>query len=194
MVVLVMSDWRKVALRGMAAMLFGVVTLAWPGLTLAALVVLFGAYVFVDGLCTLAAVLADEPETRGHRRWLLLEGTISVLAGLATFAWPHITALALLYVIAVWAAGTGTLELVTATRLRHQIRHGWLLAIIGLLSIAFAVLLVANPGAGALATTWLIGWYALVAGALTMGLATELRRVESASGRGRIPPTREATA
>lgn len=195
MIVLVLGDWRKVAVRGAAAVIFGLLTLLWPRLTLTALVLLFGAYALVDGLFTVAAVLADEPETRGERGWLMFEGLASVAIGVVTFLWPHITALALLYLIAFWAFVTGWLELATAARLRRQVRSGWLLIAVGVLSIAFAVVLVVNPGAGALATTWLIGWYALFTGALLLGLANELRMVESASGRrGRVRSTRQASA
>ncbi|HEY4408330.1 MAG TPA: HdeD family acid-resistance protein [Acidimicrobiia bacterium] len=196
MVILVIGDWRKLAVRGAAAVLFGLLTLIWPRLTLTALVLLFGAYVLVDGLFIVAAVIADTPDTRRERPWLLLEGLASIVIGVVTFIWPHITALALLYLIAFWAAVTGWLELATAARLRHQVRNGWLLAVVGLLSLAFAVVLIVNPGAGALATTWLVGWYALISGALLLGLANELRMVESATGRrGRaVEQTREARA
>ena len=195
MIILVIGDWRKLAVRGVAAVLFGLLTLIWPRLTLTALVLLFGVYVLVDGLFIIAAVLSDAAETRPDRGWLLLEGIVSVLIGAVTFAWPHITALALLYLIALWAAATGGLEIATAVLLRRQIRNEWILAAIGVLSIAFALVLVISPGSGALAITWVIGAYALISGALILGLANELRMVESASGhRGRAQSVRKAPA
>jgi uncharacterized membrane protein HdeD (DUF308 family) len=195
MVILVFGDWRKVALRGVAAVLFGAATLIWPRLTLTALVLLFGAYVLVDGVFTLAAILTDGPETRAERGWLALEGIVSVLIGMITLIWPDITALALLYLIAFWAAATGVLEIATAVRLRRQIRNEWLLSALGLLSIVFAAVLLISPASGALAITWLIGWYALFSGALVLGLAYELRKIQSASGRaGRARSVREASA
>jgi uncharacterized membrane protein HdeD (DUF308 family) len=195
MIILVIGDWRKLAVRGVAAVLFGLLTLIWPRLTLTALVLLFGAYVLVDGLFIIAAVLGDAAETRADRGWLLFEGIVSVLIGVVTFAWPHITALALLYLIALWAAATGGLEIATAVLLRRQIRNDWILAAIGVLSIAFALVLVISPGSGALAITWVIGAYALISGALILGLANEVRMVESASGhRGRARSVRKAPA
>jgi uncharacterized membrane protein HdeD (DUF308 family) len=194
MVILVIGDWRKLALRGVAAVLFGLLTLIWPRLTLTALVLLFGAYVLVEGLFTIAAVLGDGRETRSDRGWLLLEGIVSVLIGVVTFAWPDITARVLLYLIAFWAAVTGGLEIGTAVRLRRQIRDEWILAATGVLSIVFAALLVISPGSGALAITWLIGAYALISGALILGLANELRMLESNFGRKRARSVRKAPA
>jgi uncharacterized membrane protein HdeD (DUF308 family) len=192
MVVLLFGDWKKMALRGVAAMLFGVLTLLWPSITLTALVLLFGAYVLLVGVSALAAALADRPELRGQRKWVALEGIVSVAAGGATFFWPHITALVLLYLIAFWAAVTGALELAMAVQLRGRMRHDWLLGLVGVLSIVVAVLLAAFPGEGALAITWLIGWYAMVTGALLVGLAIQLHKLESMSGERR--PARQATA
>ena len=195
MVILVIGDWRKLAVRGVAALLFGLLTLAWPRLSLTALVLLFGAYVLVDGLFTVAAVLADAPETRRERVWLLLEGIASIAFGVVTLIWPDITALALLYLIAFWALVTGGLEIASAIRLRRQIRNEWLLAALGALSVVFAALLLIDPGAGAIAVTWIIGWYAVISGALVLALALELRRLEAASGRpGRARSTQEVPA
>ena len=195
MIVLVTGDWRKLAVRGVAALLFGVATVIWPQITLTALVLLFGAYVLVDGSLTVAAVITDAPETRAARGWLLVEGIVSIVVGVVTFAWPDITALALLYVIAFWAAMTGGLELATGARLRHQISTWWIMAAIGVLSIAFAALLVISPRSGALAITWLIGWYAIISGALIIGLANEVRMLESVTGRrGRARPVRKVPA
>ena len=194
--VLVIGDWRKLAVRGAAAVLFGILTLAWPELSLTALVLLFGAYVLVDGAFTLAAVLTGAPETRAERGSLAIEGVVSVLIGVTTFVWPGITALALLYLIAFWAAVTGGLEIATAVRLRRHIRNEWLLGAAGLLSIVFAAALLISPGAGALAITWLIGWYALVSGALVLGLAYQLRKIQASPGLAarRARSVREASA
>ena len=183
MIILAIGDWRKLAVRGVAATLFGLLTLIWPGLTLTVLILLFGAYVLVEGLFTIAAALGDGPEARSDRGWLLLEGVVSVVSGVVTFAWPDITALALLYLIAFWAAVTGGLEIATAVRLGRQIRNEWILAAVGVLSITFAAVLVTNPAGGAIAVTWLIAWYALVSGALVLGLAREIRKLEATSGR-----------
>ena len=170
------SDWPRLAVRGAAALVFGLITLAWPDITLRALVVLFGAYILGDGLFRLAAVVTGTPGTRGERGWLALAGIAGVLAGLLSFAWPGITALALLFLIAASAAANGVAELVTAVRLRRELDGEWLLGLVGVLSILFAVLLVTSPGAGALAVAWLIGSHAVVTGALVLILAVRLKR------------------
>jgi uncharacterized membrane protein HdeD (DUF308 family) len=178
-IVLFIGDWRKLAGRGVAAVLFGLLTLVWPSITLTALVLLFGAYALIDGAMILAATLRGEPEARGERGWLIVEGVSGIAAGLATFVWPHITALVLLYLIAAWAVVTGVLELATAVRLRRTLRQEWLLVLAGVTSVLFGTLLVIFPGSGALAITWLIGWYALVTGSLELALAYRLHKLES---------------
>jgi uncharacterized membrane protein HdeD (DUF308 family) len=174
----IVGTWRAIALRGIAAVLFGLLTLVWPGLTLRVLVLLFGAFALVDGFFVIAAVLAQAPGTRGRRGILLAQGALSVIVGIVTFAWPGITALALLYLIAAWAFIIGVMEIVAAVNLRSVIRNEWLLGLAGAASIVFAALLVITPGAGALVITWLIGWYALFLGVLEMALAWRLRQLE----------------
>ena len=112
--ILVLGSWQSLAVRGCAAILFGIAALIWPDLTLWALVVLFGAWMLVDGVFALwAAITGQERE----RRWLLLvEGIAGITAGIITFVWPDITALALLYLIAAWALVTGVLKLVAAVQ------------------------------------------------------------------------------
>jgi uncharacterized membrane protein HdeD (DUF308 family) len=176
MLVLLIGDWRSVALRGAAAVVFGVLALIWPDLTLWALVSLWGAYALVDGISILVAVLRGVRAVEAHRGVHIFEGIVSIAAGLLTFIWPHITALVLLYVIAAWALITGALEVAAAIRLRRVITKEWMLGLIGALSVLFAVVLVVTPGAGALAITWAIGWYALISGTLYLALAWRLRR------------------
>lgn len=166
--------WWLVALRGLCGVIFGLVALFWPGITLTGLVVLFGAYSLTSGV--MAMVSAAQ-----HRdRWwsLLLEGLAGILAAVVTFMWPGITGLALLYVIAAWALLSGVLELAAAVRLRKVIRDELLLGMSGFASVCFGFLLMAWPAAGALAVAWLIGVYALVCGGLLIGLAFRLRAKE----------------
>lgn len=167
-------NWWALALRGLFAILFGVAAFAWPNLTLAALVILFGAYALVDGVFALvAAVRAAE----AHERWWLfvLEGLAGIVVGIITFIWPGITALVLLYLIAWWALITGVFEIAAAIRLRKQIRQEWTLVLGGLASVVFGLLLFYRPGAGALAVVWLIGTYALIFGVLFLMLGFRLR-------------------
>ena len=182
--------WWVVALRGLAAVLFGVLAFAWPGMTLAVLVILFGVYALADGI--LGLITAFRGETQ-HRLALLLEGIVSVLAGLAAFAWPGLTALVLLYIIAFWAIVTGVLEIVAAVRLRRIISNEWALIIGGALSVLFGIVLLVAPGAGALAVVFLIGAYAIVFGIALLGLSWRLRaHHQTAPGGARLGGTAAA--
>ena len=164
--------WWVIGLRGLAAILFGVLAFVWPGMTLAVLVLLFGAYALVDGVLTLIAAFRGGVQ---HRIVMLVEGVVSVLAGLAAFVWPGLTALVLLYIIAFWAIVTGVLEIVAAIRVRRAISNELGLVIGGVLSVVFGVVLLIAPGAGALAVIFLIGTYAVVFGIALLGLAWRLR-------------------
>src|SRR5919199_1412188 len=174
MVTVFTSNWWALVLRGLVAFLFGLLTFVWPEISLTALVFLFGAYALADGLFT--AVLAlGSPE--GYRRWwaLLVEGVLGIAAGVLAFAWPGITALVLLYLIAAWAVVTGVFEIAAAVYLRRVISGEWLLALGGVVSVLFGALLAAWPGAGALTVLWLIGAYAILFGALLIALGFRLR-------------------
>jgi len=163
--------WWAFALRGVAAILFGVLAFVWPGMTLAVLVLLWGAYALVDGVLALISAF----RTNNDHRWgLLLEGLVGIGAGLVTFVWPGLTALVLLYIIAAWALITGVLELIAAFRLRRAIRDEWWLVLGGVASLLFGVVLLAAPAAGALALVWLIAAYAIVFGVLMVALALRL--------------------
>jgi uncharacterized membrane protein HdeD (DUF308 family) len=175
-------NWWAVSLRGLAGILFGIITFFAPAISLAALVLLFGAYALVDGVLAIVSAV----RRRGADRWwlLLLEGLVGIAAGVLTFLWPAITAIALLYVIAAWALVTGVFEIAAAIRLRKAITGEWLLALSGIFSIALGVLLVLFPGPGALAVTIWIGAYAFVFGALLFALGLRLRGLGSPRARG----------
>jgi uncharacterized membrane protein HdeD (DUF308 family) len=178
-------NWWAVALRGVAAVIFGILTLLLPNISLATLVLLFGVYAVFEGVLNVVSALRRHavPE----RTWwsLLLEGMISIAAGIVTFMYPGITAITLVYVIAAWAILTGVFEIVAAVRLRERIRgEGWLIAG-GVLSVAFGALMMAFPRSGALAVVLWIGAYAVVFGGMLIALAFRLRRW-NAEGRGRM--------
>jgi uncharacterized membrane protein HdeD (DUF308 family) len=179
MIVEIIGTWRSLAIRGVAAIVFGVAALAWPRITLTVLVLLFGAYALVDGVSILVALMAERDAPLAHRGTLLAEGALGVAAGIVTFVWPSITALALLFVIAAWAIITGAVEVATAIKLRREIRNEWLLALAGATSLLFGVALLVRPGDGAIAITWLIGWYAILTGVLFASLARRLRQLET---------------
>jgi len=168
-------NWWALVLRGLAAILFGVLAFAWPGITLFVLVLIFGAYMLVDGIFAIVAAVRAAGEE--DRWWLLLvQGILGVLAGLVAIFWPGLTALALLYFIAAWAIVTGIMEIVAAIRLRREIEGEWALALSGALSVLFGVLLVVLPApAGLLSLVWLIGAYAVATGVLLLILGFRVR-------------------
>jgi uncharacterized membrane protein HdeD (DUF308 family) len=166
--------WWALALRGVAAIVFGVIALFWPPAAIAVLVAIFGAYALVDGILNLiAAVRAG----RTGQRWgaLVFEGVVSLVVGIVTLFFPVVTALALVLFVGAWSVVTGVAEVVAAIRLRELIQGEWLLALAGILSIAFGVLLFISPLIGAIAIAIWIGVYSLVFGALLVGLALRLR-------------------
>jgi uncharacterized membrane protein HdeD (DUF308 family) len=172
---LLARNWWLLALRGLAGVLFGILAFIWPGVTLVALVFLFGAFALVNGILSL--VLAWNAP-RGFPRFgsLILGGILGIAAGIITFFLPGITALGLLIMIAAWAIATGILEIVAAIKLRKVIPNEWLWVLAGILSLIFGVLLLLQPAAGALVLVWWIGAYALVFGIVLMILAFRLRR------------------
>jgi uncharacterized membrane protein HdeD (DUF308 family) len=171
MVELLARHWWALALRGLLAVLFGVLTFIIPGLTLFYLVLLFGAYTILEGIFNLVSAF----RAPGHHWPLVLEGILSILAGALTFVWPGLTALVLLYLIAFWAIFTGVLEITAGIRLRRHIDNEWLLILMGVLSVGFGLLLLVFPGAGALAIVLWIGAYAIVFGIALIALAFRLR-------------------
>jgi len=168
------NRWWAVLIRGLAAILFGVLAFAAPGTTLLAIATVFGIYAIVDGALDLAFAYRRAHEGR-RWGWLVFEGLVGIGAGIVALAWTELTAMALLTVIAVWAIITGVAEIAAAFRLRRHIQGEWMLATGGVLSIIFGVLLLLFPGAGVLVLLSLIGAYALVFGVLLVALAFRLR-------------------
>jgi uncharacterized membrane protein HdeD (DUF308 family) len=171
------QNWWALVLRGLAALIFGLLAFMWPGITLTALVFLFGAYALVDGAF---AIVAGIRAPREYKRWwlLLIEGSLSIVAGVLAFVVPGITALFLLGLIAGWAILTGVIEIAAAIQLRKQITGEWLMALSGIASVLFGALLLFNPAAGALAVVWIIGGYAIAFGIMLIALGIRLRSVE----------------
>jgi uncharacterized membrane protein HdeD (DUF308 family) len=167
-------NWWVLLLRGIAGIIFGILTFVWPEISLTALVLLFGAFAFADGVLSLINGIR---ERQTNDRWwlMILQGLMGIAAGVVTLLWPGISALALLYVIAAWALVTGALEIAAAIRLRKVIEGEWLLALSGIASVLLGILLVLFPEPGALAVVLWIGAYALVSGVLLIVLAFRLR-------------------
>lgn len=166
--------WGALALRGLVALLFGVLALARPGTTAAVLVYLFGGFALVDGIFAVTA--SGDVAQMGGRWWpIFVVGLVGIGVGVLAFVYPAATALGLVYYFAAWAVVTGVLEVVAAFRLRRVVRGEWTLAVAGLLSVVFGIMVAARPGAGLMSIVWLIGLYAIVFGALELGLALRLR-------------------
>lgn len=163
--------WWTIALRGIAAILLGILSMFAPGVTFVSLVILFGVYSIVDGILALA--LASRPIQ--PRFALVARGLVSIVAGIVALVWPGITAFVLLLVIASWSIVSGIFEIVMAIQMRKQMEGEWLLAVEGVLSIAFGVLLMLAPLAGAIVLGLWIGAYALVLGGMLIGTAFRLR-------------------
>jgi len=177
-------NWWVLALRGLVAILFGLAALFWPGLILAVLIVFFGFYALVDGI--LAVVAAFRSSRQGMRRSLLLiEGVIGILFGLIALVWPGHTALALVYIIALWAILSGIARIAMAVMLRREIENEWSMALSGVLSVILGLILLLLPGAGLLAYTWLIGLLALALGIALIYYAFRVRG-QRISGSSRV--------
>jgi uncharacterized membrane protein HdeD (DUF308 family) len=172
---LLVDTWWLVALRGVAAIIFGILAFVWPKATLLTLVWLYGAYVFINGVVELVQAFTGPKQGR-RTGALIFQGIISIIVGLIAFLVPGITALALLLLIAAWAIVSGIFEIVTAVRLRKVISHEWLMIAAGVLSVVFGVVLMLQPAVGALAMIWWIGGFAIVLGILLLSLAFRLRQ------------------
>lgn len=173
----VASNWWMLALRGVLAILFAICAFIWPGLTLAVLVLLWGAFALVDGIVALIGGI--------QARWwaAAIFGLLGIAAGVLTLLWPGITAFALLMVIASWAIVRGAFEIAAAIRLRKEIAGEWILILSGIVAIVFGVYVVLFPALGALSVVWLIGLWSLAAGILMLSLAFRVRRFRPHGGR-----------
>jgi uncharacterized membrane protein HdeD (DUF308 family) len=167
-------NWRWVVLRGIVALAFGIMAFIWPAITLAALVLLWAAYAFADGVFALIA--AFRIRDRGRPFWaMVIVGVLGIAAGVVGILWPGMTALVLLMFIAAWAFFMGIFQIVAAVRLRKEIEGELLLGLSGVLSLLFGLLLFLRPGEGALAVVWLIGAYAVFFGVLLIILGIRLK-------------------
>jgi uncharacterized membrane protein HdeD (DUF308 family) len=168
------KNWWLLLLRGIAAIIFGVLAFAWPGITLLTLILFYGAFALVDGvLAIVAAITGGAPAPRW---WLIIVGLLGIAAGLLTFLMPGLSALVLLFFIAGWAIATGVFQIIGAIQLRKEIDNEWLLILGGIISVLFGIGVMLAPGAGALALVWVIGTYAVIIGVLLVALAFRLKK------------------
>lgn len=172
--IVIARNWWSLVIRGLVGILFGIITFAWPGITFAALVIVFAAYAAADGIFSLVGAVRA---AQAHERWgaLVFLGVTGIAAGVATVLWPEITAFVLVSLIGAWAIVTGVFEIAAAVRLRRYIRGEWLLALSGIASLVFGVLIMIAPLAGAIVIAFWVGAYALVSGVMLVSLGIKLR-------------------
>jgi uncharacterized membrane protein HdeD (DUF308 family) len=185
---LLARNWWALALRGVAAIVFALLAFALPGITLAVLVILFGAYAFIDGVFAIVSAIRA---AQGHRPWgsFLIEGAVGIIIGLVTFFVPGVTLAFLIALVAIWAIVTGVFEIAAALRLRRHVPGEWLLILTGAISIIFGVLIFIAPIAGALVIVWWLGAYALLFGILLLLLAFRLRSLHRGGFTATVTPT-----
>lgn len=181
----VRAIWWLVLLRGILAILFGLFALFAPGTALLALVFVFGAYAILDGVTAIVLGLRHRRE-EPHWGWHVIQGIVSVIAGIVAFAWPGVTVLAILFVIAFWSIVNGAAQIVEsfAMRRRGSSTWGWILAG-GIVSVLFGLVLIAQPGAGLVTLLWLVGIFSIVFGVILVVWALRLRgAVDALDGAG----------
>ena len=171
---LVTRGWWVYAIRGIAAVVFGFLAIMSPGPTLAVLVFVFGAYALVDGIALLLALARGDVLARNHAWATGLMGIAGIAFGIATWVWPGITALTLLYLVAGWAVTVGTLQIVAAIAFRREIDGELWMALGGVVSIAFGIILAVFPGTGLVSLVWLVGVWAIMSGASSLALSIHL--------------------
>jgi uncharacterized membrane protein HdeD (DUF308 family) len=170
------KSWWLYGLRGVAAIIFGILAFASPGTTVLALILVFGAYSVIDGI--LAVIVAFQTQKIANWWWIvLLEGLAGILVGIIALVYPALTAGALLLLIAFWATFTGLMEIIAAIRLRREITHEWSLILCGVLSVILGIILVAFPVIGGLGLILAIGFYAIFFGLLMLYLAFKVRGI-----------------
>src|SRR5919201_258105 len=170
--------WWVPVIRGIAAIVFGIIAFTHPVMAAATLVLFFGAWVLIDGIFRIVGAIGHRSEDSDWGFNLII-GILGVIVGLLTFHAPGVTALALVIYIAAWALMIGVTEIALAIKMRREIKGEWLLILMGLASIVFAILLLWNPIAGAAAVIWLIAWYAVVLGILGIVFGFRLRSLRT---------------
>ncbi len=174
-------NWWAVALRGALAILLGLVAFILPGVFVASLVLLFGAYALVDGVF---AIVAGIRAAERHERWwpFALEGLLDIIAGIIVFLLPAAATFALLYLVSAWSIVSGVFRITAAIRLRKQIEGEWLLILNGILSVLFGIVIFAFPAVGLITVAWIIGIYAIVFGIILLALGFRLRAHAARAG------------
>jgi uncharacterized membrane protein HdeD (DUF308 family) len=174
---LLARNWWLIAIRGIAAIAFGVIAFVWPGVTVVVLVALFGAYALIDGISLLASLVRGDPAARRNAWAVGAMGVLGVLAAVVTFLVPNLTALSLVYIVGFWSIAVGVFQVAAAIRLRQEIEGELWLALGGIVAIVFGAYIFAFPGAGLLSLIWLLGAWAVIFGIANLILAWRLREL-----------------
>jgi len=168
-------NWWATVLRGLLAIAVGILAWTRPEIFWTSLVLVFAVYAIVDGLFAIAATMTGEPRDRALH---LLEGVLGIVVGVIVFLYPDQAGTAIVLLIGLWAAATGIVEIVSAVRLRREIEDEWLLALSGVLSVILGAILILRPQFGQVTTTYVLGTYGLIFGAVLVGLGLRLRRLK----------------
>ena len=181
------KNWWLFILRGVLAIIFGILVVAWPIAAIFTLVIFFGAYALVDGVLSIIFGSTHKGRSWGNRAWLIFSGIISIAAGVIAFVWPNITAVVLLYVIVVWALVIGIAQVVFAFVMPTNVGNRVLLGLGGVFSVIFGIFLVARPGLGAMAVIWIIGSFAVMIGIYHIGYGISLKALRKEAGKTEEP-------
>jgi len=183
------SRWWVFLVRGLAAIIFGIVCFVYPGMTLVALTIVFGIFAFVDGVLAVMAALGSMGAVSAGRWWaLLLQGIIGLIIAFYVWTQPVYSTAVLVYAVAAWAIVTGIVEIVAGIQLRDVVTNEWMYVLAGIISIAFGILVVRNPSAGSLSIAWILGVYAVVFGILELGVSYRLNKIRTS-----VPTTVRST-
>jgi uncharacterized membrane protein HdeD (DUF308 family) len=180
---LLKKSWWMLALRGVAALLFGVLAIIWPDITLLVLVALFAVFAFVTAGVSIFGAVQNRKTDKGWWMVLLL-GLFAFASGVIAVIYPAVTALVLVLLMGANALVTGVLDIAVAVRLRKTIQNEWLLILTGIISVVFGILVMVFPGAGALAMVWMVSFYAVLTGVLLLALALRMRSISTTTGTG----------
>ncbi|MBB1294255.1 MULTISPECIES: HdeD family acid-resistance protein [Pseudoalteromonas] len=170
------KNWSVLLVRGLIAIIFGVITWFAPNASLSIMLLFFAGYFLFDGMLR-TWVAWNSKQHNPYWRWLLAGGVLSIIAGLVTLFAPNVTAILLLYYVAAWAIAIGAVEILIALKLRAEISNEWILIITGAISVLFGLYLIFNPSAGIHTLLWLVATYAVLFGALIVLFSLKLKKM-----------------
>lgn len=180
------GPWWSILTKGIVAIVFGVIAILWPGITLLTLVILFGAFFLIDGIFTIV-ISTKHHKIQKHWRWSLAAGIAGLALGIIVLSMPIVTEIVLIYVVAAWAIIMGVLGIINAVRMRKQVNMGWPLTS-GIIGIAFGTVILITPFLAALVGTEVIGLFAIFWG---ISLCYHSYHVQQRSKKGEAGPEKK---